>query len=243
MNMQTPQAVLIKLWVLILFSLSTAAYADRIGETSEQEYRKREAIRTFIQQLYKAAPQSEPENDFDPEAEADFDRQTRSNSGQNQTRPFGDGPLPFEDMAKKCGTEKQAECTPDKMGGRTMCGRAVAKMLECMKTTVGGSAKCTGRCGNGKDFVNCQNKEMETCGYQKIDDPKDERCRMPGAVLAYTKSPTARGAMYGHVEFVCGRDEYCSVYTKKHERPWPRSPADSCWYPKNATASNTRGPR
>ena len=131
--------------------------------------------------------------------------------------------------AQKCGEQNQAACTPDKMGGKTMCGRSVAQMLQCMGKTLGKT--CEGNCGNGKDFVKCENGQMKDCGYEKVDSIDDPRCKKPGAVLAYATSPTARGQKYGHVEFVCGDSKYCSVYTSDHEKPWPKDPPDSCWFP------------
>ncbi len=145
---------------------------------------------------------------------------------------------PFAQTAKECGESRQARNTPANHGGRTMCGRAVAEMIKCMAPSIGGASNCQGNCGNGKDFVRCTNGQMDKCGYAKIS-PTDERCKQAGAVLSYTKSPTSRGAMYGHVEFVCGANKYCSVYRAPHDRPWPRTPADSCWFPKGTT--NTRG--
>lgn len=140
------------------------------------------------------------------------------------------GEMPFEQMARMCGQTKQRECSPSNFGGRTMCGLAVSEMLKCMSPVTSGGSNCNGACGNGKDFVDCANGQLGHCGYQRLS-PNDPRCRMAGAVLSYQTSPTERGQMYGHVEFVCGRNEYCSVYSQPHSQPWPRYPADSCWYP------------
>lgn len=140
---------------------------------------------------------------------------------------------PMEDAAQECGERLQRDCSPSNFGGRTMCGYAVAKMLECMKTVTGGDVNCTGACGHGKMFVDCKNGQMKKCGYEKVS-ATDNRCKMPGAVLAYTQSPTTRGAIWGHVEFVCGQGRYCSVYRQVHDKPWPRPVADACWFPVKA---------
>jgi hypothetical protein len=137
------------------------------------------------------------------------------------------GNMPFQGSAESCGKNAQQRCSPSHFGGRTMCGLAVSQMIKCMAANHPG---CTGKCGNGKDFVSCGNGQMVKCGYKKMP-PGSTECKMPGAVLAYTHTPTARGSVYGHVEFVCGRNQYCSVYSGPHNRPWPRAPADACWYP------------
>lgn len=140
------------------------------------------------------------------------------------------GKCPFEEAARRCGEDMQRLCSPARLG-TTMCGMAVGKMLECMKGNIpGASAGCTGRCGHGKMFVACDNGQMKNCGYQKLS-PNDNKCKMPGAVLAYSQSPTTRGRAYGHVEFVCGQGRYCSVYSQPHGRPWPYPVPDACWYP------------
>jgi hypothetical protein len=143
------------------------------------------------------------------------------------------GGCPLEQAAKECGEKAQVDCSPSRMGGRTMCGMSVAQAIACMRNHLPQANKglCYGKCGHGNMFVNCSSGQMGTCGYEKISST-DNRCKMPGAVLAYSKSPTPRGAIYGHVEFVCGRDKYCSVYRQPLNRPWPRSPPDACWYPK-----------
>lgn len=157
----------------------------------------------------------------------------RDSTGSDKYEPV-EGSSFFSSAAQECGEAKQKECAPDNFGGRTMCGMAVARMLKCMAPVVGAREGCTGGCGHGKDFVNCNTGQMEKCGYTKLP-PTDSRCKMAGAVLAYAQSPTARGQIYGHVEFVCGNNRFCSVYKDPHDRPWPRYPADSCWYPASQT--------
>jgi hypothetical protein len=142
----------------------------------------------------------------------------------------GEGSTFFSKAAQECGEAKEKECSPANFGGRTMCGLAVAKMIKCMSPVIGGKDGCVGGCGNGKDYVNCSNGQMEKCGYAKLP-PTDNRCKLAGAVLSYTQTPTARGSVYGHVEFLCGNNRFCSVYNEPHDHPWPRYPADACWYP------------
>jgi hypothetical protein len=134
----------------------------------------------------------------------------------------------FSTTAQECGETNQAACTPDHFGGRTMCGRSVAQMIACMGKSIGKT--CLGNCGDGKGFVDCENGQLKACGYEKVA-PGDERCKKPGAVLAYQSSPTSRGQKFGHVEFVCGENKYCSVYKSPHTQPWPKAPPDGCWFP------------
>ena len=180
-----------------------------------------------------------------PPEDEDAEEVNRSyNSGKHNAMEYKNYvPAPSENSsgfgqtAKECGESKQKSCSPENFGGRTMCGRAVAEMIKCMANAVGGKDGCQGGCGNGKDYVNCKNGQMEKCGYTKVS-PSDERCKQAGAVLSYAQSPTARGSVYGHVEFVCGNNRYCSVYKEPHDRPWPRYPADACWFP---TSGSTKG--
>lgn len=148
-----------------------------------------------------------------------------------QTESIDADTSPFAISAKECGEANQNQCTPDRLKGKTMCGMAVRLTVKCMSKVLGHDSGCSGQCGNGKDFVNCSNGELEKCGYKKIIPTTSKECTLPGAVLAYSKSPTMRGRIYGHVEFVCGKEEYCSIYSKPHKKPWPRETADGCWYP------------
>lgn len=142
------------------------------------------------------------------------------------------GRSPFLSDAERCGTTCQNNNTPDKHGGNSMCGRSVQEMVQCMSRSLNSTEGCTGRCGHGKNFVDCESGQLEKCGYEKIKSGLDKRCSMPGAVLAYSKTETDAGKIYGHVEFVCGVQKYCSVYKREHNQPWPRPVADACWYPK-----------
>ena len=166
-----------------------------------------------------------------------------SNSNSSMQAPSFSwfGSAPFEQTAKECGEKAQRECSPSNFGGRTMCGYSVAQMMKCMANSINAnnSASCTGRCGNGKDFVNCSSGQMQACGYEKVIPANSEKCAMPGAILAYTQSPTTRGQIYGHVEMVCGRQQYCSVYDQPHNQPWPRPVADACWYPNTSSTSGS----
>ena len=181
-------------------------------------------------ELLRTLPGGTPKED--PEVE-EMNRQY--NSGQrdpNANKPYvpATGESAFANTAKECGEAKQKSCAPSVFGGKTMCGRAVGEMIKCMANTIGGKDGCQGGCGNGKDFVNCSNGQMEKCGYTKIS-PTDPRCNSAGAVLSYAQSETTRGKKFGHVEFVCGNNRFCSVYAQTQDHPWPRYPADACWFP------------
>lgn len=190
---------------------------------------------TMLQALLKQKmDQDALDKKWRSEIEDDYERVKNDPARPNPAGDFTaatDGG-PFAQTAKECGEAKQRECSPSNFGGRTMCGLAVAKMIQCMSPSIGGSKACGGGCGDGKMFVKCTNGQMGKCGYTSIP-PNDPRCKQAGAVLSYEKSPTKRGAKYGHVEFVCGDNKYCSVYSKPHDRPWPRTPADACWFPKS----------
>lgn len=135
----------------------------------------------------------------------------------------------FSSQAEKCGVTEQKEHGPAKYGGRTMCGRAVAAMVKCMRT---GGSKCSGGCGHGKDYVNCRTGFLENCGYKKISPTTDPRCKQAGALLAYNKgSNSPRGQTFGHVEFVCGLNKYCSVYKEPNTRPFMGKTPDGCYIP------------
>ncbi len=190
---------------------------------------------TMLQALLKQKmDQDALEKKYRNEIEEDYERARKDTTKPN---PRGDFTAatdsgPFSQTAKECGEAKQRDCAPSKFGGRTMCGLAVAKMIQCMSPSIGGQKDCGGGCGDGKMFVDCKNGQMAKCGYTKIS-PTDSRCKQAGAVLSYTKSETKRGKKYGHVEFVCGDNKYCSVYSAPHDQPWPRTPADACWFPKS----------
>ncbi len=160
--------------------------------------------------------------------------------GMSETDKAAANISPFLSDAARCGSTEQDRCSPDKMGGRTMCGMAVRNMVKCMASS-SLSTSTTSECncgGGGKDYVNCENGALDKCGYEKVKSFLDKRCSMPGAVLAYTKGgPSERGQTYGHVEFICGVGEYCSVYRKKHDMPWPRPVPDACWYPKQKSGA------
>jgi len=172
-----------------------------------------------------------------------------SNSGlMRETAPYftpAPGPSQADRMsgfmpaAKECGEKAQIECQPSRRGGRTMCGEAVGEAIKCMneRLRLSMAKRCGGHCGNGKEWVNCENGELDACGYKKVSDPDSPECLKPGAVRAYSKSPTTRGQIYGHVEFVCGVQQFCSVYHQPHEKPWPREIPDACWVPKTAQVS------
>jgi hypothetical protein len=229
----------IKVFIALAFAFSAGhAFAEVIAVPAQQVQPvpfppprpnvSEQAAQTMLEML-KNYQRTQPNDFLDPEeVEANYNGMTSGTSGFLPATDSG----PFARTAEECGEAKQRECSPSNFGGRTMCGLAVAKMIACMAPSIGGTSACNGSCGNGKDFVKCQNGQMEKCGYAKIENPDDPRCKQSGAVLSYTKSPTARGSIYGHVEFVCGANKYCSVYKGPHDRPWPRSPADACWFPK-----------
>jgi hypothetical protein len=206
----------------------------------KKEDPSQKAFNDIIQQFNKKFP---PPSDSEPPlTEKDYQQMEQSYQQQSNT-PFTPGdfsacngkPCPFEQAAKECGEKMQVKCSPANMGGRTMCGMAVAEMLKCMKPHLqGASSGCTGSCGHGKMFVTCANGQMQQCGYEKVSN-NDNRCKMPGAVLAYdgSTSTTDRGREFGHVEFVCGQGRYCSVYAQVRSRPWPSTPPHACWYPKS----------
>jgi|GEM_PF-5527193 len=200
-------------------------------------------IGTMLEELLKYAPPNKKRNrvrDDDPLAmDEDYER-VKNAAAPNPAGDFtpATDSGPFAQTARECGESKQRECSPSNFGGRTMCGLAVAKMIKCMSPSIGGSAGCTGACGHGKNYVDCSNGQMGQCGYTKIS-PTDPRCKQAGAVLSYRQSPTARGSIYGHVEFVCGDNKYCSVYRATHDRPWPRTPADACWFPKSSNSAGS----
>lgn len=138
----------------------------------------------------------------------------------------------YNGMVEQCGVEKERSCGPSHFHGKTMCGYAVSQMLTCMADQLG-YPNCKGDCGHGRDFVNCSNGALEKCGYTKHSGTSPE-CKLPGAVRAYLHTPTKRGSIFGHVEFVCGVSLYCSVYHQPLSQPWPRGQTpNACWYPAN----------
>jgi hypothetical protein len=234
--MQKVQALL----ALVVFLSAGAASAEVIVYPTQQVQpapaapppndASQQAVSSMLEML-KNYQKTRPNGFLDPEeVEKHYGGMASGTSGFTPATDSG----PFARTAQECGEAKQRECSPSNFGGRTMCGLAVAKMIACMAPSIGGTNGCNGSCGDGKDFVKCQNGQMEKCGYAKIENPNDPRCKQAGAVLSYTQSPTARGSIYGHVEFVCGDNKYCSVYKDTHDRPWPRSPADACWFPKSS---------
>jgi hypothetical protein len=168
-------------------------------------------------------------------------------------------PLPVNDsergkylkVVEECGKERQKHCIPERTGGKTMCGMAVGDMVACVIKKIGrnsspcncgaaeSEAKCNDPakkcCGNGNDYINCDNGALAKCGYARgygngHGDPKV--CDMPGAVRSYKHTPTNRGKIYGHVEFVCGEKKYCSIYHEPLDHSWPRNQKpDACWIP------------
>jgi hypothetical protein len=160
---------------------------------------------------------------------------------------------PILAAAQICGPKAQESCSPDNMGGKTMCGDAVAEMVECMgqsmkKKKCSGSCKrgnhyapcpkppedcCYGLCGDGKDFIDCPNDQLKKCGYKQVNLETDsKKCDLPGAVRAFKATSTAAGAKHGHVEFVSGPQQYCSIYAQVIDHSWPRDQdPDGCWYP------------
>lgn len=199
---------------------------------SSNDARKRHIVRTLKQllELKDAVVAPYTEKDIS-ELNAEYQKMTADPEFEGITSLPG----PYEDTARECGVTKQKENSPDNFGGRTMCGRAIRQMVACMSHAIGGASDCFGRCGeSGKDYIRCPTDELIKCGYESID-PHDLRCKMPGAVLAYQTSPTARGKRHGHVEFVCGKGQYCSVYREPKTEPWPKNVADACWYPRAGT--------
>lgn len=233
-----------RIFQLFLALMSFPALAEKVGEVATPiqvpvyqmgigtsvpaapEQSMLEVLKALQTQQQRDAAEAKRYRGLDPEkVERHYQRQG-STKGFEPAADSG----PFAQTAKECGEKAQRECSPSNFGGRTMCGRAVAQMIKCMAPSIGGDRSCGGSCGHGKDFVKCSNGQMQRCGYTSIS-PTDPRCRQAGAVLSYTRSPTARGSVYGHVEFVCGDNKYCSVYRQPHDRPWPRAPADACWFP------------
>lgn len=225
--------------LLTLVLLLPASHADRISDGSAplpppNPYKKQKdkaAEKSLLEMLkrYKAIPSAQDIEEVEEQYQKGY---TPLNDEEKKRYDnFAEGQMPFEQTAKECGEKAQRECSPSNLGGRTMCGMAVAKMIQCMGPSTNARPGCTGGCGHGKMFVDCTNGQMKKCGYEKVTPVTSEKCQMAGAVLAYTQSPTKRGAKYGHVEFVCGRGKYCSVYRAPHDRPWPRPTPDACWYP------------
>jgi hypothetical protein len=116
--------------------------------------------------------------------------------------------------------------------GMTYCGYAVSLMVQCLAQTRGIDCPMNEPCGDGKDFVKCESKFMDKCGYKKVVPSSSPLCAKAGAVFAYNLTPTLNGSRNGHVEFVCGDKKYCSVYAKPGDKQWPWESADGCWYPK-----------
>jgi hypothetical protein len=235
---------IVRLILLLPFALGAPGFAAEVAEpglfqTVDRTLRattghdKRNDMNML--DLLKALPGGVPPADDDAEAVNQAYNSGRHNALEYKNYVPAEGTTSFTNTAKECGEAKQKSCSPANFGGRTMCGRAVAEMIKCMAPSLGAGDGCQGGCGNGKDYVNCKNGQMEKCGYAKIS-PTDPRCNSAGAVLSYAQSPTARGSIYGHVEFVCGNNRFCSVYKEPHDRPWPRYPADTCWFPTTAGA-------
>lgn len=162
----------------------------------------------------------------------------KSGAGDDRTPPdISSMPVgSHERTAYECGVKAQKECHPSNRGGDSRCGEAVKIAVSCMSPALTGS-KCDSQCGPGKNWVNCG--KLTACGYTKATNPNDPKCHLPGAIRAYSKTHTPMGAKFGHVEFVCGRGKYCSIYDAPLPRPWPRSNADACYIPTGGSGASS----
>ena len=140
--------------------------------------------------------------------------------------------LASQECWEKAETNPQYQTHRTRGGGHmTYCGGLVGEAVKCFSQRLGLSMRtCNGHCGNGKDWVNCDNGELKACGFTKLDNPDSPECYKPGAVRAYHSSTTDNGKRYGHVEWVCGENKFCGPYRRNPlDEPYPKKIADACW--------------
>lgn len=147
--------------------------------------------------------------------------------------------------AQMCGNRYQDMNNHPPSGATPSCGATVREIVRCFANSAPGMLEpgqaCSDadvRCANGptgdytSGWVKGENCNLERCGYVSVE-PTSDVCYQPGAIRAYMHaSRTYNGIDYGHAEFVCGPNQYCSVYDQPLPTPFPQQVADGCWVPK-----------
>ncbi len=134
----------------------------------------------------------------------------------------------FDSEINRCGVSVMMAHIRETIVGHTMCGEIVKESVQCL-AKASGIEGCNAQCGDGRQWIRCAGADLDKCGYVSVggDSPA---CLNPGSIRTYFASTTERGKLFGHVEFVCGVNKFCSAYQGIHNQPWPedRKPSN-CW--------------